>query len=132
MNPFHVRGDCSMLSAPWRWHMRTIIIAATLLASAGAWAAERLPNFPRNTDYGEARRSLIGLGYTPVTLPDSDKCEAGDMRCQGRPEMSACAGTGLGQCIFVWRSKSGALIEIVTVGEDNPGVSAVRCRANCR
>ena len=58
--------------------MRTIIIAATLLASAGAWAAERLPNFPRNTDYGEARRSLIGLGYTPVTLPDSDKCEAGE------------------------------------------------------
>lgn len=112
--------------------MRALIVGLALIASGAAWAAEQLPTFPRNADYSEARRSLIGLGYSPVTLPGSDQCEDGDMRCQGRPEMSSCAGTGLAQCVFVWRSPKGSLIEVVTVGENNPGVSAVRCRANCR
>ena len=112
--------------------MRALIVGLVLMVGGAAVAAERLPTFPRNTDYAEARRSLIGLGYEPVTLPGADQCGEGDGRCQGRPEMSACAGTGLGQCIFVWRSKIGALIEVITVGENNPGVSAVRCRANCR
>jgi len=112
--------------------MRAIVLALALMASGAAWAVERLPSFPKNTDYREARRSLIGLGYKPITLPDADECSPGDGRCQGYPEMSSCAGTGLGQCLFVWKSPAGALIEIITVGENNPGVSAVRCRANCR
>lgn len=112
--------------------MRAILIALALVASGAASAAERLPSFPKNTDYREARRSLIGLGYTPIKLPEADECMKGDRRCEGFPEMSSCAGTGLAQCLFVWKSKSDALIEIVTIGEDNPGVAAVRCRANCR
>lgn len=112
--------------------MRAVIVGLAMLASGVAVAAERLPNFPKNTDYREARRSLIGLGYTPIKLPDADECAKGDRRCEGHPEMSSCAGTGLAQCVFVWKSKNNALIEIVTVGEDNPGVSAIRCRANCR
>ncbi|WP_199093505.1 hypothetical protein [Bosea sp. ASV33] len=112
--------------------MRLILLSLALLLSTAAWAAEKLPTFPKNTDYREARRSLIGLGYKPVTLPDSDKCSPGDGRCEGYPEMASCAGTGLGQCLFIWRSPTNALIEIVTVGENNPGVSAIRCRANCR
>lgn len=49
MNPFHGRGDCSMLSAPWRWHMRTIIIAATLLAGI-AIAKEPRPEYDWRLD----------------------------------------------------------------------------------
>ena len=112
--------------------MRAIIVGLAMLASGVAVASERLPSFPKNTDYREARRSLIGLGYAPIKLPDADECMTGDRRCEGHPEMSSCAGTGRAQCIFVWKSKTNALIEVVTVGEDNPGVSAVRCRANCR
>lgn len=112
--------------------MRPIIIFVAALMSCAAVAVEKLPTFPKNTDYREARRSLIALGYKPVTLPDSDRCAPGDGRCQGYPEMNSCAGTGLGQCLFVWRSPTNALIEIVTVGENNPGVSGIRCRANCR
>lgn len=112
--------------------MRATLIALVVMVSGAAWGAERLPSFPKNTDYREARRSLIGLGYKPVTLPDSDTCETGDGRCEGFPEMHSCAGTGLAQCVFVWKSKSDRLIEVITVGESNPGVSAVRCRANCR
>jgi hypothetical protein len=113
--------------------MRLAVIAGlAILASGTVLCAERLPSFPKNTDYREARRSLIGLGYTPVTLPDADECSKGDRRCEGYPEMASCAGTGRAQCLFIWKSKTNALIEIVTVGEGNPGVAAVRCRANCR
>lgn len=112
--------------------MRGIIIGLAMVVSGVAMAAERLPSFPKNTDYREARRSLIGLGYAPVTLPDADKCSQGDSRCEGYPEMASCAGTGRAQCLFVWKSNTNALIEIVTIGEVNPGVASVRCRANCR
>lgn len=112
--------------------MRSIFIAAAMMASGAAWAAERLPSFPNNTDYREARRSLIGLGYTPVRLPNSDECMSGDSRCEGYPEMASCSGTGAAHCVFVWKSKADRLIEIVTIGEGNPGVFAVRCRANCK
>jgi len=112
--------------------MRAAIVAMAMMASGAAWGAERLPSFPKNTDYREARRSLIALGYTPVKMPDADTCMKGDGRCEGFPEMTSCSGTGLGYCLFTWKSRTDALIEIVTVGEVNPGVSSVRCRANCR
>jgi hypothetical protein len=113
--------------------MRALVVAIAVMVSGAAWAAaERLPSFPKNTDYREARRSLIGLGYAPVKLPDADVCEKGDGRCEGFPEMLSCSGTGAAHCVFVWRSKRDMLVEIVTIGEGNAGVYAVRCRANCR
>lgn len=112
--------------------MRLAALAAIIAVTTTiATAAERLPSFPKNTSYHEARQSLIGLGYTPVTLPGADKCYAGDERCQGRPEMSSCSGTGLAYCNFTWRSKRDMLIEITTIGEGINKVHAVRCRANC-
>jgi hypothetical protein len=41
----------------------------------------------------------------------------GDSRCQGRPEMEACAGTGMANCKFLWK-KEGKITAICTVGED--------------
>lgn len=107
-----------------------LAFASLALACASAEAAERLPTFPKNTEYGEARRSLIALGWEPVTVPGSDKCEAGDTRCEGRPEMLACSGTGMGRCLFVWR-RGDRLIEVGTVGEDLAYADRVRCRAGC-
>jgi hypothetical protein len=49
------------------------------------------------------------------------------MRCF--PEMVACAGTGLGQCIYSWR-RGEALIDVFTSSEI-PTVSGVKCRVNC-
>ncbi|MGX1787920.1 hypothetical protein ACWIGM_14310 [Bosea sp. NPDC055332] len=112
--------------------IRIAVVVAALIGAAGSVAAEQLPSFPKGTSYREARRSLIGLGYAPVTLPDADKCSKSDERCQGRPEMASCSGTGLGHCLFVWKSKRDMLIEVITVGESENTVSAVRCRANCR
>lgn len=110
---------------------RPLLVAIIAAMGTAATAAEPLPSFPKNTSYQEARRSLIGLGYKPVTLPDADQCNAGDERCQGRPEMSSCSGTGLAHCAFAWRSKGGTLFEIITIGEGTNKVHAVRCWANC-
>jgi hypothetical protein len=111
--------------------MRIAVCAAALVfLPLQVSSAERLPKFPKRTDYGEARNSLIALGWRPVTMPDAQKCD-GDERCRGRPEMLACSGTGRASCTFTWKRRD-TLIEIGTVGEAGNVVDRVRCRAGCR
>ncbi len=106
-----------------------VALAILLVSSLAVHAAESLPSVPKGTDYGKARTSLISKGWAPVTMPDAQSCD-GDPRCKGRPEMEACAGTGLGQCLFTWR-KGKTLIEITTVGETKPTVSSIACKEGC-
>lgn len=110
-----------------RYVLATLVCATLCTASV---AGERLPTFPKQTDYGDARRSLLALGWAPVTMPDADACDDDD-RCRGRPEMEACAGTGLGNCSFTWK-RNGTLIAVGTIGETRPTVMGVQCRAGCR
>lgn len=97
-----------------------------LLAVSTARAAEPLPKLV-GQDYGKARAALLRQNWQPVALPDADSCMAGDKRCTGRPEMYVCAGTGLGQCVFVWRRKA-TMIDVMTEGEERPVVRYVRPR----
>jgi hypothetical protein len=97
-----------------------------LLAASAARAAEALPKLV-GQDYGRARAALLRQEWRPVALPDADQCMAGDKRCTGRPEMYVCAGTGLGQCVFVWRRKA-VVIDVMTEGEERPVVRYVRPR----
>jgi len=99
---------------------------AVLFAASAAGAAEPLPKLA-GQDYGKARAALLRQDWQPVALPDADQCMAGDKRCAGRPEMYVCAGTGLGQCVFVWRRKA-TVIDVMTEGEDRPVVRYVRPR----
>lgn len=111
--------------------MRLLIpFIAVGLSVAPALAQSGAPSFPPGTSYAEARDSLIGLGWSPVTLPGSDRCSRNDERCAGRPEMHACSGTGLAPCAFTWR-RGDTLVEVLTVGE-RPVVNGARCRAGCR
>jgi hypothetical protein len=122
-------------------------VAIVLMACSSGAEGASLPRFPKGTPYVEARQSLKALGYRPNALPDADavsrdrcgykpdsltepKPSAGDgddMRCF--PEMIACAGTGLGQCIYSWR-RGDALIDVFTSNEI-PAVTGARCRVNC-
>jgi hypothetical protein len=111
--------------------MRIAVYAASFVfLPLQASSAERLPTFPKRTDYGKARNSLIALGWQPVTMPDAEKCDD-DERCRGRPEMLACSGTGLASCTFTWKRRD-TLIEIRTVGEQGNVVDRVLCRVGCR
>jgi hypothetical protein len=96
-----------------------------------AVAAERIPNFPKRTPYVEARESLVGIGWQPVTLPGATECLDGDDRCKDRPEVYLCSGTGLARCTFTWKRRD-TLIEVQTFGEEDPMIERVRCRAGCR
>ncbi|MCP4559145.1 MAG: hypothetical protein GY873_13145 [Bosea sp.] len=98
----------------------------SLFAGRVAGAAEALPRLV-GQDYGKARAALLRHEWRPVALPDADQCMAGDKRCAGRPEMYVCAGTGLGQCVFVWRRKA-VVIDVMTEGEERPVVRYVRPR----
>ena len=102
-------------------------VVLTFALAAVAWA-EALPRVAKNTPYAQARTALTKLGYKPEANPDADACDAkSDATCF--PEKIACAGSGLGQCIFLW-SKNAAKVEIVTVGE-RPIVDRVRCQSGC-
>ena len=110
--------------------MKKILAAVIIVASFAALA--KTPTFPKNEPYASARESLLKQGWRPVHAPDPGfVCQKGDDRCQGRPETFACAGTGLANCLFLWKRQK-TVIEVETVGEGSPSVTSVRCKANCR
>jgi hypothetical protein len=99
-------------------------------ASHPPTAGAPLPVIARDAPYGAARQDLLADGWQPLISPDADKCWDGDMRCQGRPEMQACAGTGQGNCLFLWK-KGDAVLAVYTI-DDPPIISGVECRSGCR
>ena len=74
------------------------------------------PSFSEGEDYKFVREKMIQFGWKPFHSNDADKCEKGDKRCEGRPEMEACAGTGLANCKFLW-VKGSKKVAICTIGE---------------
>ncbi|WP_230169529.1 hypothetical protein [Roseomonas sp. CECT 9278] len=104
---------------------RLILLAALVLAplTAGvlvpmrAGAQTDLPAIAPGTPYDQARRMLLAERWQPLRDPEADRCLPTDTRCTGRPEMVACAGTGLGHCLFAWR-RGPTAIEVITAGPD--------------
>ena len=76
-----------------------------------------LPQFKQDEDYASIRNEMIRLGWNPFHSENADTCSDGDTRCQGRPEMEACAGTGMANCKFIWE-KNNKKVAICTIGED--------------
>jgi hypothetical protein len=105
---------------------RSIISIAvlTILAFANihpASAADPLAKYfnlyyRKGEDYTPIRDGLLHDGWKPVHVEDADTCQDGDTRCVGRPEMEHCAGTGEGNCRFVWQ-RDAHWIGICTIGD---------------
>jgi hypothetical protein len=76
-----------------------------------------LPKFKKNENYKNVRAKMLKAGWKPAASADADECMKGDERCQGRPEMDSCAGTGMANCAFRWKRKN-KIVMIFTVGED--------------
>ena len=109
---------------------RPMLLGLTLFPACLALAAETLPKLRSGQDYGDARQSLILQGWRPVTLPGAEACATGDNRCAGRPEVFACAGTGMASCLFTWQRR-GTIIAVTTVGEEQAVFDRMRCRSGC-
>ena len=60
---------------------------------------------------------LMRDGWQPVISKDADQCMEGDTRCEGRPEMQTCSGSGLAMCRFRWQ-RDGQQLTICTAGEE--------------
>lgn len=77
---------------------------------------DEMPKFKKGEAYKSVREKLIKAGWTPFKSKDADKCYEGDERCEGFPEMEACAGTGLGNCRYLWK-KGGKTLAIFTISD---------------
>lgn len=79
--------------------------------------SNHLPNMQENESYTSIRQKMLQAGWQPFHSPDADTCYKEDERCQGRPEMESCTGTGLGNCRFLW-IKNGEKTGICTIGDN--------------
>ena len=100
---------------------RIKLYAATLTISfltlTAAAQTGNLPRLKKGENYKTVRVKMLKAGWKPFRAPDADECFDGDERCQGRPEMQSCAGTGMANCRFLWKRK-GKTAVIFTIGED--------------
>ena len=76
-----------------------------------------LPSIQPGTPYSDAREVMINAGWEPIKMPEADECPEYDDRCKNRPEMEACAGSGMANCKFSWK-KDEILKRVCTVGEE--------------
>lgn len=76
-----------------------------------------VPRFTQGQTYEQVRETLLHDGWQPVISKNADVCQDGDTRCQGRPEMQSCGGTGLAMCRFAWQ-RDGQLLTICSFGEE--------------
>lgn len=76
-----------------------------------------VPPFSRSESYAGVRVVLLRDGWQPTISKDADECMGGDSRCEGRPEMQTCSGSGLAICRFRWQ-RDGQQLTICTAGEE--------------
>ena len=114
--------------------MKALALVAMMAAvTPSTTQAASLPTLKKETPYTSARAALLRQGYRPVRS-DGSGCRFGrEDVCKAYPEAEACAGTGLGNCLFVWR-RGKQIIEVMTIGEEvrRFTVARVRCRSGCR
>jgi len=119
-------GRCLMkASALW--------LAIIWMVAPSLTQAATLPTLKKGSLYANARAVLAKQGYSPVRS-DGSGCRFGrEDVCKAYPEAETCAGTGLGNCLFVWR-RGKQVIEVMTIGEEPKRltVAQVRCRSGCR
>lgn len=101
--------------------------------AAPAAAQEALPQLTGS--YWEARKVLLAQGYTSanettegrrVCVAEMEQERELSGACPSAEDVLAevedCAGTGLGQCLALWRSPGGRILRVVTVDGPQPGV----------
>ena len=98
---------------------RHILLAFAIISQFDSAQAMEMPRFKKGEDYGVIRQKMLKAGWKPYHRKDADECSSKDVRCAGRPEMEACAGSGLGNCLFLW-VKNKKIIAIGTI--DSPAV----------
>lgn len=76
-----------------------------------------VPPFSHSESYAGVRVVLLRDGWQPLISKNADQCIEGDSRCEGRPEMQTCSGSGRAMCRFSWQ-RDGQQLTICTAGEE--------------
>ena len=100
--------------------MFPIVTVGVLLVSFCA-NAQSAPALRKGTPYSSVRETLIKQGFSPLGFPKDEqqrRCGGRTEICEAFPETSGCAGTGRGQCQFVFRGPRGSFVVITTIGEE--------------
>jgi hypothetical protein len=92
-------------------------VAATA-ATAAPPSASDVGGAKAGMVYAEARKRILAAGYRPVPRPTGEFCGYSEP-CQ-LPETEACAGTGDGQCSYVF-AKGARRIQVDGVGGEEGG-----------
>lgn len=79
-------------------------------------SADETPKFKKGEPYKSVREKMIKAGWTPFKSKEAQTCDGEDERCKDFPEMEACAGTGLGNCSYLWK-KGGKTLAIYTISD---------------
>jgi hypothetical protein len=98
-------------------YLPAIVIALFSTHLLACHHTSALPHFDENEPYSSVRMKMLQAGWVPFHAQDANTCIEGDLRCEGRPEMQVCAGTGLANCKFLWQ-KEETITAICTIGED--------------
>ena len=101
------------------------LLLALVVASAVFGQGSGLPRFRKHESYSTVRIKMLKAGWKPYHASDADECN-GDERCEGRPEMKICSGTGMAFCVFLWK-RNGKTAYIQTAGE-NTALESYRVR----
>lgn len=105
------------------------LLALAIAHSAVALAGPKEDAFDRlrqGMSYAEARGVLLAGGWQAVRYPwmtAEARCGFREEICKDYPETNSCAGTGLGQCKFVFRDGRGGYLSVITVGEELPDLA---------
>lgn len=98
-------------------YFSAFILAISIFGQTAFAQNTGLPKLKKGEGYEKVRAKMLKAGWKPFKAKDADICLKGDSRCEGRPEMQSCSGTGLGFCRFVWKRKAKTVV-IFTVGEE--------------
>ncbi|WP_292758378.1 hypothetical protein [Methylophaga sp. UBA2689] len=98
------------------FYLSSMIIAFLTFNLFACNQTSALPNFDENERYSSVRLKMLEAGWEPFLAKEADTCTEGDLRCEGRPEMQVCAGTGKANCKFLWKKEEN-MTAICTVGE---------------
>lgn len=101
-------------------HLLPGLALAVLLPGLAMAQSRPRDLWPTPLAYATVRANLMTRGYRPLRFPAAEirmRCFTRAEICNAYPETESCAGTGQGECLFVYAGPRGGYFTVTTRGE---------------